>query len=275
MNIIGKSKMLIFAAVVIVALSFIIIAVFGLHPSIDLVGGTEWQINFLDKEVSSNEVKSFLTSEFEVEVSAKEMNTGDIIIRLPDIDHTEHQAYKKSLETEFGEMKEKSFSSVGPIVGQELKEKAMWAMLGVLLGISLFVMWAFRKVSGIISSWKYGITTLVTLVHDIAIPTGLLALLGYLQGVEVSITSIVALLVILGFSVNDTIVVMDRIRENLTLSGGKKINLKETINKSVNETIVRSVNTSLTLIIVLLFLLFLGPQSLFYFVLIILVGSRP
>jgi preprotein translocase subunit SecF len=113
----------------------------------------------------------------------------------------------------------------------------------------------------------------VTLVHDIAIPTGLLALLGYLQGVEVSITSIVALLVILGFSVNDTIVVMDRIRENLTLSGGKKINLKETINKSVNETIMRSVNTSLTLIIVLLFLLFLGPQSLFYFVLIILVGT--
>jgi len=273
MNIIGKSKILIFAAGVIVALSFITIAVFGLHPSIDLVGGTEWQISFLDKEVSSNEIKSFLTSEFEVEVSAKEMSTGDIIIRLPDIDQTKHQAYKKSLETEFGEMKEKSFSSVGPIIGQELKEKAMWAMLGVLLGISLFVIWAFRKVSGVISSWKYGITTLVTLVHDIAIPTGLLALLGYLQGVEVSITSIVALLVILGFSVNDTIVVMDRIRENLTLSGGKKINLKETINKSVNETIIRSVNTSLTLIIVLLFLLFLGPQSLFYFVLIILVGT--
>ncbi len=272
MDIIGKSKIFVTIAAVLVIASLVAIFGFGLKPGIDLAGGTEWQIIF-QEDVSASEVQSFFKTELNEEASTKAVSTGDMIIRLRDINEEEHQSYREALISEFSEFKEQSFSSVGPVIGQELRKKAMWAMLGVLISISLFVAWAFRKVSKPINSWKYGITTLLALVHDVAIPTGLFALLGYIQGVEVDTTFIVALLVILGFSVNDTIVVMDRIRENLILNRGKKINLKEIINKSVNETVMRSVNTSLTLVVVLLALLTFGPQSLFYFILTILVGT--
>lgn len=273
MDIIGKRKIFISVSVILVLLSWISLAVFGLKPGIDLAGGTEWQIKLSDGDVDANEISGLIASEFEVEVSAKGVSTGDFIVRLPDTSEEDHQKYKEAIEDEFGEIEEKSFSSVGPVIGRELRRKAIWAMIGVLLGISLFVAWAFRKVSRPISSWKYGVTALIALVHDVSIPIGLMALLGYLQGIEIDTTFIVALLMVLGFSVNDTIVVMDRIRENLGLMRGKKIDLKEVVNKSVNETLMRSLNTSLTLVVVLLFLLFLGPQSLFYFILTVLVGT--
>ncbi len=273
MDIIGKSKIFISISVILVLLSWVSLAAFGLEPGIDLSGGTEWQVRFADREIKAGEVSSYLTLEFGVEASAKMVSTGDIIIRLPDIGEEKHQEYGEALTDKFGGMEEKSFSSVGPVIGRELRRKAIWAMVGVLLGISLFVAWAFRKVSRSINSWKYGITALIALVHDVSIPIGTLAVLGHFRGVEINTTFIVAFLVILGFSVNDTIVVMDRIRENLNLNRGRKIELKEVINKSVNETIMRSINTSLTLIMVLLCLIFFGPQSLFYFVLTVLVGT--
>jgi len=142
----------------------------------------------------------------------------------------------------------------------------------VLLGISLYVIYAFRKSSAFIKSWKYGFIVLLTLFHDIVIPTGLLAFLGWKFGVELDTKFIVALLVIMGFSVHDTIVVFDRIRENLSISRGK-FDLSQTVNFSVKQTIARSINTSLTLIIALVALFFLGPASLKYFILIILVGT--
>jgi len=154
-----------------------------------------------------------------------------------------------------------------------LKTKAMWAIVLVLIGISLFIAWAFRKVSEPVKSWKYGIVTLITLVHDVSIPAGLLALLGYWKGIEIDTNFIVALLVVMGFSVHDTIVVFDRIRENLTLNRGRKFDLGDIIRFSVKETFTRSVNTSLTLILVLVVLLAFGPPSLFYFILTILVGT--
>jgi len=170
-------------------------------------------------------------------------------------------------------LEEKNFSSIGPTVGSELRRKATWAILAVILGISLYIAWAFRKVSEPIKSWKYGIATLISLLHDVSIPTGMLALLGYWKGIEIDTNFIVALLVVMGFSVHDTIVVFDRIRENLLINRGRKITLGEIINYSINETLVRSINTSLTLMLVLVALLVFGPPTLFYFVLTILVGT--
>jgi preprotein translocase subunit SecF len=143
----------------------------------------------------------------------------------------------------------------------------------VLICISLYIAFVFRKTSFRIKSWKYGLITLLTLFHDVSIPTGFLAFLGWWRGIEIDVNFIVALLVVVGFSVHDTIVVFDRIRENLIVNREKRMSLAEIINYSVNETMARSINTSLTLIFVLVALIILGPPSLIYFALTILIGT--
>ena len=155
---------------------------------------------------------------------------------------------------------------------RELRAKALWAFLGVILTISLYIAFAFRQVSRPVSSWKYGIVTLGTLFHDALIPLGLIAYLGHTRGEEINTNSIVAILVIIGFSVHDTIVVFDRIRENLRLEKSPSFNFSELVNRSMNQTMIRSLNTSLTLALTLAALLLFGPSNLFYFVLTILVG---
>ncbi|MEX2436932.1 MAG: protein translocase subunit SecF [Candidatus Paceibacterota bacterium] len=272
MKVLNKSKIFLGIATVVVVLSWVAIAILGLNPGIDLAGGTEWRVDF-GEEVISVDVTSFILSNFNVDSSVSAISDGDFIIRLPEITEEAHQEIAQGLKEEFGSFEERSFSTVGPVIGQELKSKAIWAIFFVLLGISLFVAWAFREVSKPINSWKYGITSLVALVHDISIPAGVFAVLGYFYGIEVDTTFIIAILVVLGFSVNDTIVVFDRIKENFILSKGKNRPLFDVINESINETIMRSINTSLTLVIVLVFLLIFGPETIFYFVLTILIGT--
>jgi len=152
-----------------------------------------------------------------------------------------------------------------------LRKNAITAIIFVILGISLYVAFAFRKVYQPVSSWVYGLITLLTLFHDVVIPAGLLALLGHYARIEIDSNFVVALLVVMGFSVHDTIVVFDRIRENLLLDRGKSV-FAELVNRSINQTMARSINTSLTLIFVLLAIYFVGPASLHYFVLTLLVG---
>ncbi len=273
MDIVGKHKLFLGIAATLVLISWIAIGIFGLKPGVDLKGGTEWHLNFIAQDVETTELKQFFESDLRAKAFIKRSSDGSIIVRLPDITEITHQEYKEALAEEFGAIQEQSFSSVGPVVGKELRTKSLWAIIAVLLGISLYTVWAFRHVSRPISSWKYGAATLITLVHDVSIPTGLFAVLGGLLGVEVGITFIVALLVVMGFSVHDTIVVFDRVRENLLASYDKKVSLRDTINKSIRETITRSINTSLTLIFVLTALLIIGPPTLFYFTLTVLVGT--
>lgn len=254
-------------------LSLVSVFVFGLKQGIDLKGGTQWQFSVRNGQVNEQEIQSLLKEKSGSDVSVKRVDDGSFLVRLPDISEETHQTYAISLIQKFGEIDEKNFSSIGPAIGTELRKKALWAIVAVLFGISLYIAWAFRKVSKPIKSWKYGVVTLVTLFHDVSIPTGLFAFLGYLKGIEIDTNFIVALLVVMGFSVHDTIVVFDRIRENILINRGKNFSLGDVINKSVKDTLVRSINTSLTLILVLIALLFFGPQSLFYFVLTILVGT--
>lgn len=272
-KIIQKSKIFLSLAVVVVIASWVAIFSLGLQPGIDLEGGTQWRLTFDEAQLSVDELNAFVANEFETEGTVKKTGEEDFIIETATLDEETHQEYKGFLEEEYGSITEKSFSSVGPTIGQELRDKSIWAMFGVLIGIFLFVAWAFRKVSYPISSWKYGIVALLTLVHDVSIPAAAFAILGHLYGVEVGTTFIVAILVVLGFSVNDTIVVFDRIRENLKIDRGKKKDMLKIINNSVNETLMRSFNTSLTLTLVLVALLILGPVSLYYFILTILIGT--
>ena len=278
MNIIAHRKIFLSISGIFVLLSIAAIIVFGFQPGIDFVGGTLWQlrltqINADGKQINAEIVKNFFGTDLGVKnVTVFPGENQSFLIRLPHISEEEHQNYLQSLKTKFGEIEELRFENIGPAIGKELRTRAFWAIGLVLLGISLYIAFAFRKVSYPIKSWKYGVITLVTLFHDITIPAGLLSVLGWSGGIEIDTNFVVALLVIMGFSVHDTIVVFDRIRENLLLQRGR-FDLANIINSSVNQTLSRSINTSFTLILVLLALFFLGPVTLKYFVLTILIGT--
>lgn len=272
MDIIKKRNWFFGVSGTLVVVSIASILIFGFRPGIDLSGGTQWEIS-IPGAPDENAVTIAMESVSGKDVSVKRSDEGNFFVRLPDISEDEHQTYLVELTKQFGPVEEKNFSSIGPSIGSELRTKSMWAIVFVLLGISLYIAWAFRKVSRPITSWKYGVITLITLFHDVTIPAGVFAILGYWKGIEIDTNFIVALLVIMGFSVHDTIVVFDRIRENILVLRGKSFSLGEIINKSVKETLVRSINTSLTLVIVLISLMIFGPDSLFYFILTILLGT--
>jgi len=271
LDVISKRKIYLGISGALVVLSCVLIGFLGFRPGIDLVGGAVWQIAAPAADL--NKVQSVLKDAGESEALVKVAGDGSFIIRSNNLSEENHQKYLKALQGAFGQVEEKNFSSIGPTIGSELRRRAVWAIVLVLVGISLYVAFAFRKVSEPVKSWKYGLITLLTLFHDVSIPAGLLAVLGAWRGIEIDTNFIVALLVVMGFSVHDTIVVFDRVRENLLIFRGRRMPLGEIINKSVNETMARSINTSLTLVLVLLALVFFGPAPLFYFVLTILVGT--
>lgn len=244
---------------------------FGFREGIDFAGGTFWQMRF-GSEFSLEQMSGFFSKE-NLEATVRQGETPrDFSVRMKEIDEAKHQELLKTLQGKFGALEELSFSSIGPAIGSELRGNALVAFFLVLLGISLYVAFAFRKVSYPVSSWKYGIVTLITLFHDALIPAGFFTWLGWKYGAELDTNFIVAVLVVMGFSVHDTIVVFDRIRENLLLSRNKE-DLGRIINESVNQTFARSVNTSLTLVLVLVALYLLGASSLSYFTLLILIGT--
>ncbi len=256
------------------AASILAIYFFGLQQGIDFKGGSLWQIRFEDDGISSDVVNSIFKNKLKIEdVSiVSEVSTKSFLVRLKELSEVDHQKYLLDLNA-ISKVEELKFESLGPAIGNELRQKAVWAFIFVLLGISLYVAFAFRKVSYPVSSWKYGLITLVTLFHDAIIPTGLFAVLGYFLGIEIDTNFVVAILVVMGFSVHDTIVVFDRIRENLRLERNSKFDFSFLVNKSVNETMARSINTSLTLVLVLLALYVFGSSSLSYFILTMLVGT--
>ena len=254
----------------LIAASIISMAVFGFRSGIDFSGGTLWQIKFQSKSASIGALQEILRKEnFENPLIRNGSTDNEFFISLKEITEEKHQQLGRQFGEQLGEFEELSFASIGPAVGKELRNKAVTAFLMVLSGISLYVAFAFRKVSYPVSSWLYGWVTLVTLFHDVLIPAGTLSFLGWWLGVEADINFLVALL---GFSVHDTIVVFDRIRENLMNSKNKE-KLEEIVNDSVNQTMARSINTSLTLVIVLVSIYLLGAESLKHFTLLILVGT--
>ena len=252
----------------LVIISLISIFSFGFRQGIDFAGGTLWQIQ--SENISG---KEFLQEMFPESVITP-VEGGSFLIRMPEITEEQHQESLKVLQSRFSGLEELKFESIGPAIGKEVRDRAVWAFVAVLVGISLYIAFAFRKVSYPVSSWKYGMITLVTLFHDALIPAGMTAVMGYLgYGAELNTNFIIAILVVMGFSVHDTIVVFDRIRENLRLGIGKKEAFSDLVGRSIQETVARSINTSLTLVLVLVSLYFLGSPALFHFILVILVGT--
>ena len=275
MNIIKHRKIFLSISGIFVLVSVAAILFFGLKPGIDFAGGTLWQVKSeTDGQLTVESLKEFFEKDLEVKnlIVYAEPENASFLARLPHLAENQHQQYLAALKNRFGGIEELRYETIGPTIGQELRRKAVFAVILVLLGISLYVAFAFRKVSYPIKSWKYGVITLITLFHDAVIPMGFYAFLGWKIGIEIDINFIVAVLVIVGFSVHDTIVVFDRIRENLLLAKNR-LDLENIVNFSVNQTLARSVNTSLTLVLALAALLFVGPVSLKYFVLTILLGT--
>ncbi|MCK5286112.1 MAG: protein translocase subunit SecF [Candidatus Pacebacteria bacterium] len=288
-----KNKKFFFAlSAILVALSIFSITYFGLNFGIDFKGGAITEIAYLQNENSSEpqvpviselkieleklELGSFTIQETSGDLSNEEL--GGVILRTRDLTEPERQAVFSVLSQEGTFLTEqKRYNSIGPVIGEELKSKALWAILVVVIAIILFVAFAFRKVTEVameenkVSSWKYGFAAIVALIHDILIPTGIYAFLGSMFiDYQIDTIFIMAILAILGFSVNDTIVVFDRVRENLAHSNREDFD--EIVGKSLSQTIARSINTSLTTLVVLGALYFFGGEATKQFALILSMG---
>lgn len=256
----------------LVAASLVALMMWGLRLGIDFTGGSFIELEFQGVRPSVDELTSALRGLNIGEPKIQPAGESQVFIRMKDIDESTHQAILQALTGSFSDgIVEKRFNSIGPVIGRELKQKSLTALIVVFIGIVLYIAWAFRKVSHPVSSWKYGITALIALAHDALIPMGVFAFLGKFYGVEIESLFVAALLTVIGFSVHDTIVVFDRIRENLKLSAGREP-FEETIGRSINQTIARSINTSLTTVLVMLALFFLGGASTKFFALAFLIG---
>jgi preprotein translocase subunit SecF len=273
LNIVGHKKIWFTISIILVGVALVAIAAFGFQESAELKGGTLWEIKVPEQTLSATEVQTFFQNDLHVSDAQVTVDNGDqsFLVVFGSINETVHQQYISELTTQWPSFQELSFQSISSSVGANLRNASIIGIILVLIGISLYIAFAFRKASRPISSWKYGWITLMTLFHDVAIPAGMLAILGHYMNVQLNSDIIVALLVVMGFSVHDTIVVFDRIRENLLNHRGK-MPFATIVNDSVNQTLARSINTSLTLILVLLSLYFVGPADLKYFVLTLLVG---
>lgn len=281
LNIIGKRKINLTISAILVVASWAAVAVFGLKLSRDFTGGTLWELQIPQIEGrsvwSKEDIEGFMKKEAVEGIQITESKDQTILIRSNPLSEEQHQKILNSLRGDgkdetgiLSTLQEVRFESIGPTVGNEMKNKAVKAIVIALVAIVAYITWAFRKVSRPVSSWKYGVSAVIALMHDVSIPTGLFAVLGKFAGYEVDALFVTALLTVLGFSVHDTIVVFDRIRENLLKRGGK--DFEETANTSVNETLTRSINTSLATLLVLLALYVLGGSTTTHFVLVLLVG---
>lgn len=274
--IIVKHRNIFFAITGLIMLaSLISLGVFGLHESLDFTGGTLVQVTYPDGRPAPDALHASLESAGFKGFSVREAGTNDYILRAGTMTSEQRAALADTLSIG-GESPANidQLNEVGPTIGTELRNKSYIALGLVLLCILFFIAFAFRKVSKPISSWVYGFIALITLVHDVIVPVGFFALLGYLTGAQVDTLFVTAILTILGFSIHDTIVVFDRTRENLRINEerNRKEDFEDTAGRSLNQTFVRSVNTSLTVLITLLILYFIGPASTKDFALTLLVG---
>ncbi len=267
--IIPKKKIFLTVSITLVVLSWITVAVWGLKLDIDFTGGSLWEVKFENVPPQNAEILAAL-ADYKIEpVVFQPVGDKGLIMKFRSVNENTHEAMKRDLVI-IGPMEELRFDSIGPTIGRELQNKSLKAILYVLVLIVAYIAWAFRKVSRPVSSWKYGLAAVVALIHDVTIPTGVFAALGRFYGIEVGAFFVTAMLTVMGFSVHDTIVVFDRIRENLRLRPAD--NFSVTINNSVNETLARSINTSLTVLLVLSAIYFLGGATIKYFALALILG---
>ena len=275
MFIVKYRKLFYALSILLVAAGITAVSIWGLRPGIDFKGGSLIEVVYTEVRPDAETLKVSLDSLSIGDSSIRPTGDAGYIVRTGELDPSTHQAVLAALSQngKFG-LEEKRFNSIGPVLGKEAIQKSYLSIVFVLIAIVLFITFVFRKVSRPISSWKYGLIAIVALAHDVIIPIGAFAVMGHFGGVEVDTLFVTALLVILGFSIHDTIVVFDRIRENLhrNTERHEKKHFSTIVGESVNQTIVRSINTSLTTIIAVLALYVFGPEMTKHFSLALLIG---
>lgn len=278
-----KNKFFILSAA-LVAFSLFSIFFWGLNLGIEFTGGAIVEIRYEEERPPIADVQNVLNTGAFGTVLVQETKEDGFIIRTKDLTSEERVLLFDALS--FGNTKkvfEERYSLVGPSIGKELRNKAWIAIALVLFGIILFIAFAFRKVGhgsvqsvrGGVSSWHYSLAALVALAHDVVIPTGIFSFLGSrFIDAQIDVLFVTALLAILGYSVHDTIVVFDRVRENVRLNqeSKSKDTFAETVGASIMQTMGRSINTSLTTLLALLALFFIGSDATKNFALVLSVG---
>lgn len=268
MDIIGKRKIWYLISAVLIVPSILALIFWGLNFGLDFKGGTSIEVRFAEnkpvqqvqdglKELNLNNLTITTTSQ------------NGILIKTGTIDQEQHNKISEALK-KVGDNTKISYESVGPTISNDIRKKAILAVIFASIGIILYIAFAFRHVPKPASSWKFGICAILALVHDLLFVVGAFAILGHFFHYEIDSLFITALLTIMGFSVHDTIVVFDRIRENLRKH--PSLSFEKNVNNSILQTINRSLNTSLTVLIVLASLYFLGGETLKHFILALLIG---
>jgi preprotein translocase subunit SecF len=300
MNIIAHKNIFLAAGMSIIVAALVVLAVFGLRLGIDFTGGSLTEVLYENPPTKTKVVETLQNvdavplSDLSVRSTAGVTGTNRVgfVVRTRDLAEVERQAVSDALVSLGTNGEIVRFTSIGPSIGQELADKAVWAIGGIALIIVLYVAIAFSGVQHPVRSWVYGAITIVALLHDVLVPTAVMALLGVFAGVEVDVLFVTAILAVLGYSVNDTIVVFDRVRENLTKYRNEHVQeytdvtgvtqkettytltkpFAEIVNESVLQIITRSINTSLTTLLALGALYVFGGATTQTFALILMVG---
>jgi preprotein translocase subunit SecF len=263
---------------ILIVVSLGALVAWGLNLGIDFKGGSILEVEYANSRPMQADVHAKLAS-LNLHESIRPTGEAGYIIRTRAISQDEKTALWSALSgtssiaasTTAAGVSEKRFDSIGPVLGAEAARKSVVSIILVIIAIVLFITYAFRQVSHPISSWKYGIVAIIALAHDVIIPIGAFSILGHFLGYEVDTLFVTALLVILGFSVHDTIVVFDRVRENLRHASAKKP-FDEVVGESISQTFTRSINTSLTTLLALIVLYFVGGEATQHFTLALIVG---
>ena len=268
MNLVSKRKIYFIISAIIIIPGLISLFLFGLKPSIDFTGGSRFE--FGAKDVDTKKVEEvFKKNKTEIH-SINRLENGSYRVRTNPIEQSTKTKIVDELKKNYSDLSEKSFETVGPIIGRETEINALKSVIIASVAIMLYIAFAFRKVSKPVASWKFGVCAIIALLHDVIIVIGAFSLLGHFLSIEVDALFITALLTVMGFSVHDTIVVFDRIRENLSKNYSRPF--EDVVNDSLLETINRSLNTSFTVMLVLFTLILFGGESIMWFVAALLIG---
>lgn len=271
MDIIGKKKWYFGLSLLVIIPGLISLLLFGLRLSIEFTGGSRFTLLFpqnVNAQTVSAVSKTFTNQK--IEVGSIQPSSNQLIIRTVPLTSQQHTLIMQSISKEFSTVKEETYETVGPTIGGETTANAVKGVLLASVLIVLYIAWAFREVPKPASSWRFGICAIIALLHDVLVVVGIFSILGHFLNVEVDSLFVTALLTVIGFSVHDTIVVFDRIRENLK----KNIlgSFDEVVNDSILQTMTRSLNTSLTVVLVLFTLLLFGGESTRWFIAALLIG---
>jgi preprotein translocase subunit SecF len=268
LDLVGKRYYWFLLSLAIILPGLASLAVNGVQLGIDFTGGTLWEIQ-VDEETSSLDIQSVLESQGFTGARVQESDDNQMLIRMDELQQgsPEKAALDAELRNTIGNFTELQLQSVGPTLGTEIRNRAGIAILLASVGVLLYIAYAFRKTQ---NAFLYGTCAIIAMLHDIALVVGVFSILGWVAQVEVDALFVTAILTLIGFSVHDTIVVFDRVRENLVFRAGDRY--EDIVNYSIVQTIPRSINTTITTLFTLLALYLFGGATIQYFILALIIG---